>query len=85
MMCVFANSGTFCNGSYFLLDTQGCIHFLSAKWQNTLSRQILQIIAQMPVLSVILLHQKHTTKAGAAIAMTEIIQFGEIQFFYMTL
>ena len=44
-----------------------------------------QIIAQMPVFSVILLHEEHMTKAGAAIAMTEIIQFGEIQFFYMIL
>lgn len=29
LMCVFANSGVFCNDSYFLLDTQGCAYFLS--------------------------------------------------------
>jgi len=59
--------------------------FLALQWQNTLSRQMLQSIAQLHVLSVILLHQKHMTKAGVAIATTEIIQFSEIQFFYMIL
>jgi len=46
---------------------------------------MLQSIVQLYVLSVILLHQKHITKAGAAIALTEIIQFSEIQFCYMIL
>lgn len=44
---------------------------------------MLQSIVKLRVLSVILLHQEHMTKAGAAISMTEIIKFGEIQFFYM--
>ena len=46
---------------------------------------MLHSIAQLFVFSVILLHQKHMTKFGAAIAMTEIIHFSEIQFFYMIL
>jgi hypothetical protein len=60
-------------------------YFLSAAVAEHNVSQMLQSIAQLLVFALILLHQKHVTKAGVAIAMTEIIQFSEIQFFYMIL